>query len=103
MKTDLPRKDLERFMRDNMSRDKVYTLPELYRVYLDLMRRDGMIERYSVIQDVTLRRRTCDWEWMATIGKGDSRVYFKYFKYPTLREECRDIINDIKGWIKWPK
>jgi len=81
MKTDMPHKELEQFMRDNIVRDKIYTPHLLYGVYQDILKRDGLIEKYSVMTHTSFVKRIGEWskpgKWLIKKGRGKNAIYSK--------------------------
>lgn len=113
MKTQLPHKDLEQFMQDNMDRAKVYTISELYMLYKSIMNRDGLIENYCVMDKDSLRKRVGEWlkpgGWIVKNGRGVTATYFKRVVHKSnisaaeLKKRANEIINCIKGRLPWAK
>lgn len=114
-KTDLPHKELEQFMLDNMDREKVYTLPEFYALYKSIMNRDGLIENYSVMNQESFRKLAGKWS-----KPGGPIIRYSRLKHPVyhkrvvhksnisatdLKKKANEIINCVAGripsWLKW--
>ena len=81
MRTHLPLKETERLLEKNMLREKVYTLDELYRLYLFQMNVDHHIRKYKRMTIGSLEKRAREWSgpgmWMVRNNGEDEMVYFK--------------------------
>jgi hypothetical protein len=115
MKKHLPLKELERNMRDHMLRDKVYTLKELYALYILRMSVDQRIRSYARMSIGSLEKRAREWSgpgmWMVRNNGEDEMVYFKRVVHRSpisaaeLNKKANEIINCVAGripsWLKW--
>ena len=114
-KTDLPHEELEQFMLDNMDRYKVYTVIEFYMLYKSILKRDGLIENYSVMNQESLRKLADKWSkpkgTIIKYGRGKKAVYHKRIVHRSnisaaeLNRKVNDVLRCIKGrissWAKW--
>lgn len=98
MKTQQPHEELERNMRNNIFRDKDYTLHELYMLYQSIMQREGYYQKYSQMSEGSLERRAYDWPWLIRSGIGEEA---KYAKRATHRSKmtCAQLKAKVKGWL----
>jgi len=107
MKTDMPHKELEQFMRDNIIRDKNYTPHLLYKVYQDILKRDEFITKYSVMSHTSFVKRLGEWSkpgmWLIKTGRGKNAIYYKRVIHRSniscadLRVAANKIINGAWG------
>ena len=115
MKTKLPLKELERNMREHMLRDKVYTIKELYALYILRMSVDQRVRSYTRMSIGSLEKRAREWSkpgmWMVRNNGEDEMVYFLRVVHRSnisgaaLNKKANEIINCIVGrvpsWLKW--
>ncbi len=112
-KTDLPHEELEQFMLDNMDRYKVYTLIEFYMLYKSILKRDGLIENYSLMNQESLRKLAGKWSkpkgTIIKYGRGGKVVYQKRvitgsnISAASLKARANEIIECAKRRVMWWK
>lgn len=100
MKTQLPHVELEQFMKDNVIRDKDYTLHQLYMLYQDIMGRGHLVEDFCQMSEASLERRAYDWPWLIRSGVGDEAKYAKracksLLTWTQVRAKVRRVL-----WVK---
>jgi len=98
-------------MREHMLRDKVYSLKELYALYILRMSVDQRIRSYERMTIGSLEKRAREWSkpgmWMVKIGRGEDRVYFKRVVHRSsisaaeLKKRANEIIDCVKGRLPW--
>lgn len=81
MKTDMPHKELEQFMRDNIIRDKDYSTHLLYALYEVILKRPTNEEKFSVMSHTSFVKRIGEWSkpgmWLIKKGRGKNAIYCK--------------------------
>ena len=81
MKTDMPHKLLEQVMRNNIIRDKDYSVHLFYKLYEEILKRDGYVEKYSVMTETSFIKRLGEWSkpgmWLIKKGRGKNAIYSK--------------------------
>ena len=102
MKTDMPHKELEQFMRDNIIRDKIYSPHLLYKLYEEILKRDGLIENYSVMSHSSFVKRIGEWskpgKWLIKKGRGKNAIYSKRATHRS-NMTCAELAAKVKGWL----
>ena len=104
MKTDMPHKELEQFMRDNIVRDKIYSPHLLYKVYQDILKREGNYERFSLMSETSFVKRIGEWskpgKWLIKKGRGKNAIYSK--RACKSNFNWAEVRSKVKGWL-WVK
>jgi len=81
MKTDMPHKLLEQVMRDNIIRDKDYSVHVFYARYQEILKREGYYQKYSVMTETSFVKRIGEWSkpgmWLIKKGRGKNAIYCK--------------------------
>lgn len=106
----LSSRDLQRCLRDNMTSDE-YTHNEMYRLYSEIMRRDGMIEIYSTMSQGSFDKRITEWSgvyqgWIIKKGIGRDAIYYKRYIHrcglskQALRDRVNKLLRSIVPWRK---
>lgn len=113
MKTDMPHKELEQFMEDNMDRVKKYSVHEFYMLYKSILNRDGLIENYSLMSETSFIKRIGEWskpgKWLIKKGRGKKAIYYKRVVHRSvisaadLKKRANEIINCVKRRLPWGK
>lgn len=104
----LSSKDLQTFLMNNMTFEE-YSHNDIYQLYAEIMNRDGMIERYSMMSQESLDKRLVEWSnvyhgWIVKKGSGRKAIYYKRYihRCSLSKSELRDrVINKLKSVVKW--
>ena len=106
----LPHPSLQFLMRENMTREK-YQINQLWRVYEEIMRRDGIIENYKPMTFVAFQRRmnefsSVDCSWLIKDGHNKAALYYlrachrNNLSLDELKYAAMNLYN--KGKSLWP-
>lgn len=106
----LPTKDLQRCLRDNMTHEE-YTHNDMYQIYSEILRRDGMIERYSTMSQESFDKRLTEWSgvyqgWIVKKGRGRDAIYYKRYihRCGLSKQALRDrVISKLRSIVSWRK
>jgi len=102
MKTDMPHKDLERIMRDNIARDIPYSIHLFYAEYQMILTRDGLTENYSIMSETSFVKRIGEWskpgKWLIKKGRGKNAIYSKRATHRS-NMTCAELRAKVKGWL----
>ena len=102
MKTDMPHKDLERIMRDNIARDIPYSIHLFYAEYQMILTRDGLTENYSIMSETSFVKRIGEWskpgKWLIKKGRGKNAIYSKRATHRS-NITCAELAAKVKGWL----
>lgn len=101
----LPSKELQQFMRDNMTSEE-YDHNEMFTLYMGIMDREGLYDKYDTMTQVSLDRRMLEWSWLIKKGEGRHAIYYKRWCHRTDKsrpEILRNVINRLVKLrdIKW--
>jgi len=95
----LPSKELQQFMRDNMTSEE-YDHNQMFVLYSEIMDREGLYQKYSVMTQVSLDRRMLEWKWLIKKGEGRHAIYYKRWCHRTDKSRpqiLKDVINKLRG------
>ena len=102
MKTDMPHKLLEQVMRNNIIRDKNYSTHLFYKLYQEILKREGYYQKYSVMSETSFVKRIGEWSkpgmWLIKKGRGKKAIYSKRATHRS-NINCAELAAKVKGWL----